>query len=62
MVHEWKDIMLELSIPERLSIEGARRCQLCGVEQKKEPQGQWLRITHYRWEPPVPRSCVHISQ
>lgn len=55
MAHEWTDNTKALSISEKLSVYGARRCINCGATQVKDAEHRWMRVTGYRWRPLVGR-------
>ena len=53
MAHKWIDIYnWKVS---GISAYGHRKCEKCGVEQKKFPEHLWMRVTGYSWQPLVGR-------
>ena len=55
--HDWEEITLATKENPfaDMAHRGARRCNKCGAQQTKQPDGQWLRVGKYRWEPLVGR-------
>jgi hypothetical protein len=50
MKHDWENTNSKDKFGD-MNNYGRRRCRNCQVEQTKNAQHLWMRVTGYRWEP-----------
>jgi len=60
--HQWVDNTAVLTISQKMSVFGARKCANCGAEQVKDSQTSWMRVIGYQWWPLVGRCKIPTSE